>query len=631
MRKSNNPRVELAIAVLCLLTFFSIGVGNLKRFPIGNDEFNSWNHLQDEKYGTPHNIEETIRSVISNSEQHGPVYFVVLNLWQSLVGADLFSLRLLSLFFGLLVIALTYRLAASIRDQELGLIAILIIGFLAYQLYYGQLARMYTLLPLTSGWVLWSYWKVVHSAKTSSRWTRLSLLTSAALILYVHYFGIMILAAIGIYHLVVVEKTRRWLQVSLVMVIAGLLFLPWLPVAIEGFPGRPHVADTRLPLFGSLLLVLRIYSNGLIFIPLAAAALVAVLFRRLNTGEKFIIFVTSCILILTLSANEIAPIFDERQMRYMTVFAVPFSCALAIGLRLMPGWRVLRFPLLILWIASFLAFYSSESLLVYTNRRTQNLDKVPLYQDFIYESASLPGHNELILSFHPDTQITVPKIFRYYRSMLSKWSHLVHISYDEEYELVIQSGLSTFASVDAIAANANGIWVIHNPQQTDLQTMVVFTEWFMQHFQPCMRFLDKANSVVEYYLRSDVPCDLVTSESPLGIRYDNGTVLGNALVAQSPDELTVYVRWLQTLDEKYSFTLQVFDSQAEKVLQIDRVISGEPVDIVSLDISSLPAGEYSAKLIVYDFETNASQPGIVVESQQRFEREFEIARLTIGG
>ncbi len=631
MSERHDPKIELAIAVLCLLTFFSMAVGNMKRFPIGNDEFNSWNHLHDEKYGTPYNIQETIPSVISNSEQHGPLYFVVLNLWRSLVGSDLFLLRLLSLFFGLLVIALTYRLAVSIRGRELGLIAILIISFLAFHLYYSHIARMYTLLPLISGWLLWSYWQVVHSAKVSPRWARLSLLSSAALILYVHYFGIMILAAIGIYHLFVVEKNRQWWQVLLLMVIAGLLFLPWLPIAIIGFPGRPNVANTRLPPLDSLLLVLRTYSNGLFFIPLTAAALVAVRRSRLNAGEKFVIFVTSCTLLLTLSANEIAPIFDARQMRYMTVFAVPFSCAFAIGLSMMPGWRVLRFPLLILWIASFLAFYRSEDLLVYTNNRVQNLDKVPSYQDFIYRSESLSGHNELILSIHPDTPITVPKIFRYYRNVLSKWSHVVHISYDEDNELVIQSGLSTYSSVDAIASNANGIWVIHNPQQTDLQALDIYANWFSQHYHSCQRFVDKPTNIIEYYLRSDVPCDLVTSENPLGIRYDNGTVLGNALVAQSADELTVFFRWLQTLDGKFSFTVQVFDDQAKKYLQIDRVISSEPVDILTLDITSLPEGEYSVMLIVYDFVSLKSQSGIVLEDQRRFERELEIARISIGG
>ena len=44
--------------------------------------------------------------------------------------------------------------------------------------------------------------------------------------------------------------------------------------------------------------------------------------------------------------------------------------------------------------------------------------------------------------------------------------------------------------------------------------------------------------------------------------------------------------------------------------------------------ASLPAGEYTLQLIVYDSETGASQAGLILEAQRRFEREVEIARFT---
>ena len=90
------------------------------------------------------------------------------------------------------------------------------------------------------------------------------------------------------------------------------------------------------------------------------------------------------------------------------------------------------------------------------------------------------------------------------------------------------------------------------------------------------------------------------------------------------------MRWLKTLEEMYSFTLQDLSIlKLNKVQQDDRVISGEPVDVMKLDISSLPSGEYTVKLIVYDFESKASQPGMRVDGAGRFEREIEIARLSV--
>ncbi|MCY3781560.1 MAG: glycosyltransferase family 39 protein [Chloroflexi bacterium] len=629
MRYVANQNLTLPITVICLLLFFALGSAHLKVLPIGNDEYNSLSHIQHPEKGAVYNLVETVQSVTERSQQHSPLYFLLLNMWRTLVGADLFVLRLLSLYFGLLTIAVAYHLAASFRDRQLGFTTLLITTFLAYHLFYSHTARMYTLLPLVASWLIWSYWKAVIEAKNAPRWLRVSLLASAVSILYLHYFGIMILAALGLYHLFFVGKNRRWWRITLLLSLAGLCFLPWLPVASHGFSNRISLIDTRLPLLDSLLTYFLVFSNGLFFLPLAAAALAARYHSRLNKAEKFILLITAFTLLLTVLANEFTPILVARRMRYMTLLAVPFSCSVAVGLRLMPRWNIMRVPLFLLWIAAFIVYSRSDDLLFYANKIDQNLHKTAHYQDFVYESENLPGHNELILSFHPDTPITIRKTLTYYRATLSKYAHLVHISYDDNNELLIQSGLTTYATLDAIAENAIGVWVTFDPRQTDLQTMEVYSNWFSQKYQACRRYVDKPDNIIDYYLRVDVPCELVNAAEPFSIRYDNGTILDHLLVRRSSDTLSIYLRWLQTIGEEYSFTLQVFDSQSNKVRQVDRVISGEPVDIVYLDISSLPAGEYSAKLIVYDFETGVSQPGLLIDGAERFERDIEFYRLSV--
>lgn len=619
----------LAIMVLCFLAFYAAATANLKRFPIGNDEYNSWNRILDSATGAPYSLAKTVGDVMIESPQHGPAYFVLLNIWRSLAGSELFTLRLLSAYFGLLTVAVTYRLAASVGNQDLGLTAFFIAVFLAYMLYYSHLARMYTLLPMTSGWLLWSYARVIQPERRPSRIAWLALLLSAALMLYIHYFGIMLLAALGLYHLVVAEKSRRWLKVSLILIVAGLLFLPWLPVAIEGFPGRPDVSDTRLSLLNSLLHILRIFSNGLVVIPPVALLAAVIRYRRLKPGELLVSLVAVITLLLVLLSNELAAIFSDWQMRYMSVFVVPFCCAMAIGLRLLPGWKLLRLPLAALWIASFLVFYRSEDLLVATGARIQDLDKIPPYQEFIYESDRLPGYNELILSIHSDTGIRVRKTLDYYRKALSRWSHIVHISFDEGEEAVIQSGLSTYATLDAIAANAKGIWLIYNPQQSDLSAQPWYRDWFAQHFALCKRYLDKPESKIEYYLNRVIPCRLVTDSDPFAIHYDGGTELANYEAQQSAESLEFFFWWGRTVGKDYSLSLQVFDADSNKALWLDAVISGEPIDHFSFDISGLAAGEYAVKLIVYDFASKASQNGIVVAEQLRFDRDIELLRFSV--
>ncbi len=629
MRTLDQKYVALAIVVICLLLFYAAAVSNLTRFPIGNDEYNSWNRILDSTSGAPYSLQQTVDDVIVESPQHGPAYFVLLNVWRTLAGSELFTLRLLSVYFALLTLAITYRLAASAGDQELGLAAFFIAVFLAYMLYYSHLARMYTLLPFTSGWLLWSYARVIQPGRAPARIAWLTLFLSAAAMLYIHYFSIMLLAALGLYHLVVAKKNRLWLKVALLMVAAGVLFLPWLPVAILGFPGRPDVADTRLSLLGSLLHILRIFSNGLIFIPPLALGAAVVRYRRLKSGELFLVFVAVLTLLLILMSNELAAIFSDWQLRYMSVFVVPFCCALAIGLRLLPGWKLLRLPLAVVWIAAFAVFYRSEDLLVATGARIQNLDKIPSYQDFIYEADSLPGYNELILSVHPEARITVRKTLDYYRKVLTRWAHVVHISMDEANEEIIQSGLSTYATLEAIAANTNGIWLIYNPQQTDLSSLPLYTNWLAERFALCKRYLDEPQSIIEYALHRAFPCELVTNAKPFAVDYDGGTQLANYEVAQSAESLDFYFWWGRTIGKDYSLSLQVFDAENDKVLWLDAVISGEPLDRFSFDITGLAAGDYVVKLIVYDFVSIASQSGTVVAEQRRFDRDLELLRFTV--
>lgn len=630
MRMHDRKCVALAIMVLCFLIFFAAAVGNLTRFPIGNDEYNSWNRILDSATGKPYSLGQTVDDVISESAQHGPAYFILLNVWRSLAGSELFALRLLSAYFGLLTVAVTYRLAASVGGRELGLTAFFIAAFLAYILYYSHLARMYTLLPMTTGWLLWAYARIMDPGRTPSRLAWLTLLSSALLMLYIHYFGIMLLAALGLYHLVIAEKNPRWLNVSLLMIVAGSLFSPWLPVVIVGFPGRPDVADTRLSLLGSLAHILRVFSNGLIIIPAVGFIMAAIRLRRLKRGEILVCFVTVVTLLLILLTNEVAAIFSEWQMRYMSVFVVPFCCAMAIGLRQLPGWNSLRLPLAALWIAAFAIFYGSDDLLIATGARIQNLEKTPRYQDFIYESDSLPGYNELILSFHPDTRISVRKTLDYYRKALSRYTHIVHISMSADNEAIIQSQLSTFATLDAIAANANGIWLIYNPQQTDLSAMPLYTDWFTKHFAPCRRYLDRPNSVIEYYLSRVFPCELITDANPFRVSYDGGTELANYEFERSAEWLNFYFWWGRTIGKDYSLSLQIFDAENSKLHQRDAVISGQPLDRFAFDISELEAGDYVVKFIVYNFASLASQSGTVISEQRSFDRDIELLRFSVG-
>ena len=192
--------------------------------------------------------------------------------------------------------------------------------------------------------------------------------------------------------------------------------------------------------------------------------------------------------------------------------------------------------------------------------------------------------------------------------------------------------MPAYASLDAIAANSKGLWLIHNPKHTDLKKLTIYKEWFIQRYKPCKRFLETEANIIEFYIAVRIPCELRLSNQPFAISYDNGSELANIMVEQDEAALTVYAWWQQTQFGVYAYTTQLFDRDGAKVgSQSDDLIGNSGFYARSLNISSLPAGDYVVKLIVYDYVSQESQAGTIVDAGQRFERDVEIARFSIPG
>ena len=126
--------------------------------------------------------------------------------------------------------------------------------------------------------------------------------------------------------------------------------------------------------------------------------------------------------------------------------------------------------------------------------------------------------------------------------------------------------------------------------------------------------------------------EFTDTQSPFAVLYDNGVLFANLLYEIDSDQMTFYFWWHHDVKHDYAFSIQIFDEQGEKVQQYDDGITREPsFAVYDVDISMLAAGDYTTKLIVYDFVTRVSQPGTVLSHQGQFERELEIAAFKIRG
>ncbi len=619
-----------AIVLLFLAFFFAFGLRVLKSEPARPADINSIKAMYNARDQPNYSINEVIGFVAHQDPSHLPLYHVALSLWMRYMGRDLFTIRLLSLFTGLLAIAFAYRLARDASGKSAALDMVWLVACLAFFNFYAHQARMYALLSLAALWVIWSYWRLV-AGPAQARAPLLSLFASCLTIIYTHYFAFFLLAAIGLYHLLFAPKTRRWLQVCLAMAGAGLLFLPWLPYTMAILSIRDVPASDALPLGESLAAFGSIYANGAPIILAMAALCLLMRIRQLSRAQFFIVVLTMLVFSLLLVANEFTALIIARRIRYTIAAGILLMLVVAIGLNLLPRWPRLRIPAMALWLLLCFVYWRSDALYLYTNQLDQRQDSVPHYQDLLYTPGIVSRGSDMILSFHSHEPLNEKKQLDYYGRKAGDWRGLIHIWHDADGGAQVQSTDARYFDLHSMAHWNFPIWLIHNPMETDLETMPAFRDAFAPQFQSCGRFLESENSTIDRYVRRAYPCELLLSEQPLGIRYDNGAELANILLEQRAGELHVSFWWSHTLANANAYSLQIFDASGFMAAQLDDVIGGDALARNRLDIAGLPAEEYTAKLIVYDFETGQSQGGILLPSETRFERDVEISRLRMGG
>ena len=175
---------------------------------------------------------------------HPPGYYLLLHGWARLAGLSEFSAAFLSLLFGVLLVALAYRLGRAVFGVRAGLLAALLVALSPFNLWYSQEVRMYTLgavlgmalLILVAGLL----GELGESRGDPPSWRRLLAyaLCGAAGLWVLYYFAFLLVAV----NLMVIawwfcnwryqRLGSRWLlRWALAQGLLLLLYTPWLPAA----------------------------------------------------------------------------------------------------------------------------------------------------------------------------------------------------------------------------------------------------------------------------------------------------------------------------------------------------------------------------------------------------------------
>ena len=161
-----------------------------------------------------------------HTPDHTPLYYLLVNWWAKLAGNSLAAARLISLYCGLITLALTWRMAQEFIAPVAGFFAIVVLVSNAYFAFHYAHLRNYTMMTMFGALALWLYLRLITAQRTPVLRDYLTLTLATYAMIMTHPFTLALYATIGMYHLFAVRKDRRWLPVSAAAVLSVALALP---------------------------------------------------------------------------------------------------------------------------------------------------------------------------------------------------------------------------------------------------------------------------------------------------------------------------------------------------------------------------------------------------------------------
>ena len=251
---------------------------------------------------------------------------------------------------------------------------------------------------------------------------------------------------------------------------------------------------------------------------------------------------------------------------------------------------------------------------------------VDLYRAFL--DGAQPSY-EALLSYHPDTKMVL-YTQEYLAQLVTGWKSFSHISQDAHGGMQLRGSDPNAGELDSLLAQNDSFWLLQDGRQSPLSASPLPNERMTRGFHVCLRARDEAALTVDYFVRKSIPCALVNADEPLAIDFDDGSQLRNAHAVVNGGALDIHLDWTPAPVDSSAYSIQVFDGAGAKAAQLDAVMFREPLASHRVETADFAPGEYRALLILYDYETRKSYGGSVVATGQRFEREIEIARFSLG-
>ncbi len=585
--------------ILLLLVVAGLGIIGLDKDAMWYDEIYSYIYAGGQQYG-PILAGEVYTRVMEQleHEKNPPSYYLILHFWLTVAGSSALAGRTFSLLFGVLSVAMSYRLgldfAKSVRipsAELVGLGAAVAVGASAYYIYYLHELRVYTLIVACTAFEVWAYLRLIQAGKRHSWRLRISFVLVTAISLYLHYQLLFVLVVIGLYHLIMVRKTIQWWRVSLLLLAVGLLYIPWIWTLYrfsEAGKINPVVGMSMAKVVPALLLT---FSNN--SVALLAVLVVFGVYKQLWT-MRFIIFMVAASVIVTLTANAYYPFIN--QIRYI-IFLWPLLAVLVgLGVERLSRMGVGPVVMLSIWVLAGLWTIASNDFSSYL------YGIIPSWREFRAELQQHAQPGDMV-AYHAGN-------YDWIRSLeLDHYLYGLPIQHQmTEYIPGKSDNDDYFNHAKAFVDQSQNIWlaVSHidppNFRLADFERALA-----REQFTECYTALDDASVTLKLYTR-------LTNTADMPLQFGDGIhmqMVETVDVSQS-GQVTVVLgssKAESVPNDKYSVAVHVVDAAGNLVAQADYGLPNAQ-NACQKTTLNVPSGAYTLRVAVYNWQTGKRLIGV---------------------
>ncbi len=600
--KSLVTRSKAAIwlwALLPMLLAAGIAIPELDRDAFNGDEpFSLYaaGAMEEENWS----LADVRDHIIAVNPQQGMGWPMLLSAWGPRAGWDELSIRSLSLFAGILTLALVYRTGREFFSPAAGLAAtFLLTGSVFFHAYMVH-ARAFTLVSMFAGICILAYWRSALVPGPFNRRLQAALLVGATGLLFWHYYGALLLPALMLFHIFFVPRGRQWWRVIAVFGLALLIATVQLSAFLGGLDATSSAADLKKIALTNpevMLDLVHHITNGLLRLPASfgVALVVALTLATLITGHRlwrqthkvgpgwFLLFIALALVSLVLLTNHLVPSIGKTRIRYfMPVWPLTALLAGAGLWRLLHRRRQWLTVLLLLWLVpgAYLFLFTDFRYGLGAFRRT---DIHRVYR--VLESRANPA----------DMLVTDSATKEFDRELL-------HVRMQQlPFRIITRGRDDPLDRVLPLHAAHPFVWLLFNAGDADLLTTLRERTGLVH----CERVVDEWGFVLERLSWSAAHC----SAGPVRLQFTDGIGLTGSRIILT-DGLLRLEAGLGSEDSnllaRYSIAIHVINPlTGERVGQGDVGVGpGSFIPLSStIDVSELSAGDYEVQVALYDWQT----------------------------